>query len=201
VADSVASATSPPGAPAPATVPPATSAPDAIPTPPPGARPTTTEETPQPPAAPEVDAERAFDELARAQRLRLSRGDGGGRAGSGSGGGGTGLGLATELSGRQVLNSPVVAAPVVVEGRPVECELPATLRLLTVVHVLVTRDGSAAVPRVLRSSGHPEFDRCALRYVLAMRFTPGVNDRAQPLDVWMNVRVTPVSPSEVGAAE
>ncbi len=201
MADLVASVTSPPADPVSATVPPATSAPDAIPTPPPGSRQTTTEETPQPPAAPEVDADRAFDELARAQRLRLSQGDGGGLAGAGSGGGGTGLGLATELSGRQVVDSPVVSAPVVVEGRPVECELPATLRLLTVVHVLVTRDGSAAVPRVLRSSGYPEFDRCALQYVLAMRFTPGLNDRAQPLDVWMNVRVTPVSPSQVGAAK
>ena len=148
-----------------------------------------------------MDADRAFDELARAQRLRLSQGDGGGRAGAGSGGGGIGLGLATELSGRQVINSPVVAAPVVVEGRPVECELPATLRLLTVVHVLVTRDGSAAVPRLLRSSGYPQFDRCALRYVLAMRFAPGLNDRAQPLDVWMNVRVTPVSATQVGSAK
>lgn len=160
---------------------------------------TTSDESSQPTAAPTVDAERAFDELARAQRLRLSKGDGGGLAGAGSGGGGIGLGLSAELSGRQVTGSPVVSAPVVVEGRPVECELPPRLRLSAVVHVLVTRDGAAAVPRLLRSSGSPGFDRCALRYVLAMRFAPGLDDRSRPLDVWMNVNVAPLGANEVGS--
>jgi hypothetical protein len=150
--------------------------------------------------APSVDADRAFDALARAQLLSLSRGNGGGLAGSGSGRGGTGLGFATELSGRHVEHSPVVNAPVIVEERPVECQLPEALDLRTVVRVLVTRDGAPAVPRLLQSSGYERFDQCALRYVLAVRFAPGTNDRAEPLDVWMNVRVAPVTPSQVGRA-
>ncbi len=156
-------------------------------------------DAPRPPAAPSVDADRAFDALAHAQLLRLSKGNGGGLAGSGSGSGGIGVGLTTELSGRHVEQSPVVTAPVIVEGRPVECELPDTLNLRAVVRVLVTRDGSTAVPRLLQSSGRERFDRCALKYVLAVRFAPGTNDRAEPLDVWMNVRVAPVTATEVGS--
>jgi hypothetical protein len=160
--------------------------------------------SPAAPAAPTVDVNRAFDDLARAQQLLLSKGDDGGLAGSGRGGSGVGLGLTTELSGRQVANSHVVTAPVVTKERPIECQLPGTLRLITVVRVLVTRDGSAAVPRLLSSSGHPSFDRCALSYVLAMRFAPGLDARARPLDVWMNVQVSPtavgaLAPGMVGA--
>ena len=164
---------------------------DAIPVSAAGSSRPASDEAPQASTAPMVDADRVFDQLARAQRLRLSKGDGGGLAGIGSGGGGTGLGLSTELSGRPVLGSPVVTPPVIVEGRPVECELPPTLHLAAVVHVLVTRDGSGAVPRVLESSGYAGFDRCALQYVLAMHFTPGLDRGARPLDVWMNVHVTP----------
>ena len=135
---------------------------------------TTSDLSSQPTAAPTVDAERAFDELARAQRLRLSKGNGGGLAGAGSGGGGIGLGLSAELSGREVAGSPVVSAPVVVVGRPVECELPPRLRLSAVVHVLVTRDGAAAVPRLLRSSGSGLRSlRAALRARDALRTRPG----------------------------
>jgi TonB family protein len=137
-------------------------------------------DAPRPPATPAVDADRAFDALARAQLLRLSKGDGGGLAGAGAGGDGVGVGLSTALSGRYVEHSPVVTAPVIIEGRPVDCELPDILRLRAVVQVLVTRDGAPAVPRLLRSSGHDGFDRCALRYVLGMRFAPGANGRAQP---------------------
>jgi hypothetical protein len=158
------------------------------------------DDTPRAAAAPSVDAERAFDALARAQRLRLSKGNGGGLAGSGSGRGGVGIGLATELSGRHVEDSPVVTAPVIVDGRPVECELPNTLNLRAVVRVLVTRDGSSAVPRLLRSSGQETFDQCSLRYVRSVRFAPGTNERAEPLDVWMNVQVAPVTPTTVGGA-
>jgi TonB family protein len=140
-----------------------------------------------------------FDELARAQLLALSKRNAGGLAGSGSGRGGTGVGLATELSGRHVENSPVVNAPVIVEGHPVECELPETLNLRAVIRVLVTRDGAPAVPRLLQSSGQETFDRCALRYVLAVRFAPGTDKRAEPLDVWMNVQVRPLTTNQVGA--
>lgn len=151
-------------------------------------------------AAPSVDADRAFDALARAQLVALSKGNGGGLAGSGSGHGGIGVGLSTELSGRYVENSPVVSAPVIIEARPVECELSDTLNLRASVRVLVTRDGTPAVPRLLRSSGHESFDRCALAYVLAIRFAPATNSRAEPLDVWMNVQVAPVTTNQVGSA-
>jgi TonB family protein len=158
------------------------------------------QDLPRSSAAPSVDADRAFDALARAQLLALSRGNGGGLAGAGSGRGGIGVGLATQLSGRHDEHSPVVNAPVIVAGRPVECELPEALNLRAVVRVLVTRDGSPAVPRLLRSSGHERFDRCALAYVLAARFAPGTNERAEPLDVWMNVQVAPITANHVGSA-
>ena len=76
---------------------------------------------------------------------------------------------------------------------------PPRLHLSAVVRVLVTREGAAAVPRLLRSSGYPGFDCCAFRYVLAMRFAPGLDDRSQPLDVWMNVNVAPLGATEVGS--
>lgn len=151
--------------------------------------------------APSVDAARAFDALAHAQLVALSRGNGGGLAGAGSGRGGVGVGLATELSGRAVEHSSVAVAPVLVDGHPIECELPDLLFLRAVVRVLVTRDGAAAVPRLLEPSGHQSFDRCALRYVLAMRFAPGTDGRAQPVNVWMNVQVTTVSPMQVGSPQ
>jgi hypothetical protein len=151
--------------------------------------------------APTVDAAEAFDRLVRAQQLRLAKGDGGGLAGPGSGGDGVGLGLTTELSGRHVAESHVVTAPVVAEARPVECELPASLLLSAVVRVLVTQAGSPAVPRMLQPSGQAAFDRCALAYVLAMRFAPGRDANGRPLDVWMNVRVAPVTGTAVGAAK
>lgn len=153
---------------------------------------------PRPGTAPSVDADRRFDELARAQLLALAKGNGGGLAGAGPGGAGIGVGLTTELSGRQVAYSPVVTAPVVVEGRPVECAFPDILYLRAAVRVLVTHEGVAAVPRLLESSGHEGFDQCALRYVLAMRFSPGADRHAQPLDVWMNVQVRTVSANRVG---
>jgi len=153
---------------------------------------------PRPGTAPSVDADRRFDELARAQRLTLAKGNGGGLAGAGNGGAGIGVGLTTALSGRQVPYSPVVTAPVVVEGRPVECAFAEILYLRATVHVLVTHEGAAAVPRLLESSGHEGFDQCALRYVLAMRFSPGADRHAQPLDVWVNVQVRTVSANRVG---
>ena len=153
------------------------------------------------PPAPSVDAERSFDALARAQLLALSRGNGGGQAGSGSGRGGIGVGLATELSGRAVEHSSVAIAPVLVDGHPIECELPDVLFLRAVVRVLVTREGVPAVPRLLQPSGHQSFDGCALRYVLAMRFAPGMDGRAQPVNVWMNVQVMTVSANQVGSPQ
>jgi TonB family protein len=147
---------------------------------------------------PTVDADRAFDALARAQLLRLANGNGGGLAGAGSGVGGVGIGLATELSGRRVEKSPVMTAPVMTEARSVECNLLETLYLRAMIRVLVTRQGTAAVPRVLRPSGHEQFDRCALDYVRAMRFAPGTSDRGQPLDVWMNVEVSTRSAPDPG---
>jgi hypothetical protein len=151
-------------------------------------------------AVPAVDAEQTFERLVRAQMMMLAKGQGGGLAGPGAGGAGTGVGLSTALSGRQVVDSPVTTAPVVVEARPVECELPSSLHLSATVHVLVTREGAPAVPRLLRPSGQDSFDACAMSYVLAMRFSPGLDAHARPLDVWMNVRVAPVTATQVGAA-
>ncbi len=56
------------------------------------------------------------------------------------------------------------------------------------------------MPRLLESSGRETFDRCAVRYVAAMRFAPGTDARAQPLNVWMNVQVTTVSAAEAGGS-
>lgn len=161
------------------------------------AAPAPTSDTAMPPPQPTVDADRAFDELARAQRMRLSKGNGGGLAGFGRGNGGTGVGLTTELFGQRRPDTPVVAAPVIVKRQPVECELPATLHLLAIVRVLVTREGSTAVPRILQTSGYAGFDRCALAYVLALRFSPGMDANDKPLDVWMNVRVAPTTMGEL----
>jgi hypothetical protein len=150
--------------------------------------------------APTVDAEDAFDRLAREQRMRLERGNGGGLAGFGDGNGGTAIGLGTELSGRHVADSHVAAPPVVVRSRAVECALTDSLRLSATVRVLVTRTGEAAVPRLALSSGESGFDACALRYVVAMSFSPGVDAGGHPLDVWMNVRVRPLVGGQVGVA-
>jgi TonB family protein len=72
------------------------------------------------------------------------------------------------------------------------------LHLRAVVRVLVTRAGSPAVPRLVQSSGHASFDRCALRYVLALHFSAGTDAHGSPLDVWMNVQVAPVTSGQLG---
>jgi hypothetical protein len=149
--------------------------------------------------APNVDADDVFDRLAREQRMRLANGNGGGLAGFGDGNGGTGIGLGSELSGRHVADSHVASPPVVVRARPVECALAGSLRLSATVRVLVKRTGEAAVPLLALSSGESSFDRCAVGYVLAMRFSPGLDASGRPLDVWMNVRVTPLVGGQVGA--
>jgi hypothetical protein len=165
--------------------------------PPPSAPAAPPDDAPRPPARPTVDADRTFDEMARAQLMRLSKGDGGGLAGHGRGGEGIGFGLTTELSGQVRQDSPVVAAPVVVQHRPVECELPGTLHATAIVRVLVTRDGTPAVPHLIQPSGYASFDRCALSYVLALRFTAGTDAGGNPLNVWMNVRVSPSTGGQI----
>jgi hypothetical protein len=175
-------------------------APDLVPIPPAAAEatPKTIDPAPRPAAAPTVAADDAFGGLARAQMMRLAHGDGGGLAGFGDGRGGTGIGLRTELSGRHVEGSHVAAPPVVVRARPVECALPSSLHLNATVHLLVTRDGEPAVPRLSLSSGQEGFDACAVRYVLAMTFSPGVDAAGRPLDVWIDVRVAPVTGGQLG---
>jgi hypothetical protein len=165
--------------------------------PPPSAPTAPPDDVPSPPARPTVDADRTFDDLARAQLMKLSKGNGGGLAGNGRGGEGIGFGLTTELSGRVREDSPVVAAPVIVRRRPVECELPGTLHATAVVRVLVMRDGTPAVPHVLHPSGYASFDRCALSYVLALQFAPGTDAVGNALNVWMNVRVAPSTAGQI----
>ncbi len=151
-------------------------------------------------AAPSVAADDLFDRLAREQRMRLANGNGGGLAGFGEGGDGTGIGLRTEISGRQVVESHVASAPVAIRAPPVECVVGESLRLNATVRVLVTRAGEAAVPRLALSSGQRGFDACAVRYVLGMRFSPGLDAAGHALDVWMDVRVTPLAAGPVGVA-
>lgn len=147
-----------------------------------------------------VEADEAFDRLAREQLMRLARGHGGGLTGFGNGGAGIGIGLGTELSGRYVVESQVASAPVVVQTRPVECALLESLRLSATVHVLVTTAGQVAVPRLALSSGKSGFDACAVRYVLAMTFSPGLDAGGQPVPVWMDVRVRALAGGQIGAA-
>ena len=165
--------------------------------PPPSAPTAPPDDAPSPPARPTVDADRTFDELARAQLMRLSKGNGGGLAGHGRGGEGIGFGLTTELSGRVREDSPVAAAPVIVRRRPVECELPGTLHATAVVRLLVVRDGTPAVPQLLHPSGDASFDRCALSYVMVLRFAPGTDAGGNPLNVWINVRVAPSTAGQI----
>jgi hypothetical protein len=152
------------------------------------------DEPPRPPGAPAVDAHRSLEDLVRAQSQRLAQGDGGGQAGPGPGGAGVGIGLGAEVSGRHVENSHVATPPVIVSKQQVDCEL-SRLGVEAVVRLLVTREGVGILPRLLPSSGQADFDRCALRYVRGMRFSPGVDANGRPLDVWIHVRVTPTSHS------
>src|SRR5262249_2109972 len=119
--------------------------------------------------------------------------------GWGAGHGGVGIGLGTEVSGRHVEDSRVATPPVVTAEEQVECELPRVTHLEAVVRVLVTRDGTGVVPRLLRSSGHASFGACAQRYVRAMRFAPGTDAPGRPLDVWIHVRVAPTTAARLGA--
>jgi len=157
----------------------------------------TTAPEPSSRASPTVDADATFDRLARELTMRLSRGNGGGLAGFGDRKGGTGMGLTTELSGRHVVTSRVLFPPVVVRARPVECVL--AVHLNTLVRVLITRTGEPAAPRVAVSSGDSRFDACALAYVSSMTFSAGQDALGHPLDVWMNVRVSPLADGRLGA--
>jgi hypothetical protein len=143
------------------------------------------------PALPaENDTGPTFDELIRAQGLRLAGGRGTGRGGFGVGDGTAGFALSVDVSGHRVADSHVVAAPVVVREQRIDCELPVG-RLRTVVRLLVMRDGTGAAPRVLETSGQASFDTCAIRYALGLRFAPGIDRAGNPLDVWVHVGITP----------
>jgi Gram-negative bacterial TonB protein C-terminal len=143
------------------------------------------------PALPaENAAGRTFEELIRAQGLRLAGGRGTGKGGFGVGDGPAGFALSVDVSGHRVVDSRVVASPVVVREQRIHCELPVG-RLRTVVRLLVMRDGTGAAPRVLETSGHASFDTCAIRYALGLRFTPGIDGAGNPLDVWVHVGITP----------
>jgi len=171
---------------------------DAMPVPAAAVKAESRDDPPRAPGAPSVAGPRSLDELVREQHLRLARGDLGGEAGWGLGNGGVGVGLGTEISGRHVEKSRVASPPVVTAEHQVECELPRLTQLETVVRLLVTRDGVAMLPRFLRSSGHADFDACALRYVRAMSFAPGVDAEGRPLDVWIHVRVAPTTAARLG---
>jgi outer membrane biosynthesis protein TonB len=188
---------------------PAPETPAATPTPPP-ALPPDPESEPRPVAAPTpvvvqapaLDADRSFDDLVRAQHRRLAAGGDVGNRGPGSDGTGGGrLAFQAEVSGRRVENSRAVAAPVVLQEQPVECELPKGSALRAVVRTLVIQHGTTVLQSMLESSGNAAFDGCALRYVRSMRFAPGRDFEGNALNVWVNVRVALVLGGRIGAAK
>jgi TonB family protein len=146
------------------------------------------------PAAPDPDP--TFEDLIQAPGQRLAAGRGPGRGGFGQGEGRTGLALSIDLSGRRVAGSRVAATPVVLEERHIACEL-APVRLRAVVRLLVMRDGTVAVPRVLEPSGQQSFDACALRYAQTLRFAPGTDGTGRPIDVWIHVGITPAATNRI----
>jgi hypothetical protein len=132
-----------------------------------------------------------FEELIRAQGELLAAGRGTGPGGFGdcTSRGCPSVVLALDLSGRHVSSSRVSVAPVVVHQPMLRCDLPLGRRR-AVVRLLVMRDGIAAAPRLIESSGHVAFDSCAVRYVTSLGFAPGTDRAGNPLDVWINMGIS-----------
>lgn len=132
-----------------------------------------------------------FEELIRVQGERLAAGRGTGPGGFGdcTSPGCPSVMLALDLSGRHVSSSRVSVAPVVVTQPKLRCELPLGRRR-AVVRLLVMRDGGAAAPRLLESSGHAAFDSCAMRHATSLRFAPGTDRAGNSLDVWINLGIS-----------
>lgn len=130
----------------------------------------------------------AFEELIRAQGERLAAGRGTGPGGfeDCSSSGCPSVTMALDVSGRHVSTSRVSVAPIVVHQPTLRCELPPGRRR-AVVRLLVTREGGAEAPRLLESSGHAEFDSCAMRHAKSLGFAPGTDPGGKPLDVWINL--------------
>ena len=57
-----------------------------------------------------------------------------------------------------------------------------------VIHVLISKDGSALQGEVFQSSGFERLDQVALRTVLAWRYIPGQRN-GQAQDMWFNVPI------------
>jgi len=144
-----------------------------------------------PPARSSGQGVEEFEELIRLQGERLAAGRVSGPGGFGdcTHAGCPSATLALDLSGRHVFDSRVSVAPMVVDEPKTRCELPLARRR-AVVRLLVTRDGEAAAPRLLESSGQAAFDSCALRHALGVRFTAGTDFAGNPLNVWITLGIS-----------